>query len=259
MGGRINRDTDGFAGRHRPAGKIGGKLQSAAIVPGSHRRRQLRRFRGYRPQSEAGRIPQQHTNQPGTQQNPQPVGNSFNHRRRFGRGVQRLRHLRQNLGATAFLAGDLGEAAGFQEAAQLSGEDSGFCGQVFVEEIGVGAMDKSRRADRLIADHQRSRHHRPGAILGGHQIAGRIQPVLADRSALLKGFDGDRALPSLEPRTPEPTCHRSVGLGSHQFVRGDALPEICSVSLKELARGFAKQPNQGWWRGAVSCRSGEFE
>ena len=58
-----------------------------------------------------------------------------------------LRDLSQNLGAPVFLPGNLGEAAGLEQAAQLSRQDGGLGGQVGVEEIGIGTMQKDGRAD----------------------------------------------------------------------------------------------------------------
>ena len=53
-----------------------------------------------------------------------------------------LRDFSQNLGAPVFLARNLGQAAGLEQAAQLSRQDGGFGGQVVVEEIGIGAVQK---------------------------------------------------------------------------------------------------------------------
>ena len=153
--------------------------------------------------SEAGGVPQKHTNQTGSQQNPQPVGNRFNHRRGFGRRMQRLRNLRQDLGSPALLTGDLGETAGFQKLPNCPARIVALAARSSLKKSGSLQWINVAAPMVFIADHQRSCHHRPGAILGRQQIAGRIQLVLADRPALLKSLDGHCALSGLETGTPE--------------------------------------------------------
>ena len=221
VGGGIDGHADGFTRRHRPAGQIGGKLQSPAVMPGPHRGRQLRRLRRHRAQAEPGCFPQKDANQASAQENPEPVGHGLDHRRRLRRGAQSLRHFDQNLGAPALLAGDLGKAAGFQQTAQLSRQDRGLGRQVLVEKIRIGAMQKRRRPDGFVAHYQRRRHDRAGPILRRHYIARWVQPVLQDRLALLKSFDGDRALTGSEPGPRKAIRHHPIGLGAHQLVPAD--------------------------------------
>ncbi len=241
----INGHADGLARRHRPAGQIGGKLQSPAIMPGPHRSGQLHRLGGDRPQAEAGRFLQHHADQAGAQQDPKPVRHGFDDRRRLGCGMDSLRDLSQNLGAPVFLPGNLGEAAGLEQAAQLSRQDGGFGGQVGVEEVGIGTMQKDCRADRIVAHHQRSRHDRARVVLGGHEIAGRIQLIFVHGFLLPDGFgrNGYRTLAGLYPRPRKAVCHHAIGLCSQQFVGGHPLPEIGAIDLKKFPSGLTKQPD----------------
>ena len=113
--------------------------------------------------------------------------------------------------------------------------------------------------DGLVSDQQGRRHDGNGAKFGCHGVTGRVQAVLAEGLPQAEGFDGDRTLVGLQPGADETVGHQPIGLGSHQFVGGNPLPEICSIDLKELTRGLAKQTDQCVGRGSLSGSSGESE
>ena len=225
-------------------------------MPGPHRSRQLRRLGGDRAQTEPGPFPQHHADQAGAQQDPKPVSHGFDDRCGLGCGMDRLRDLSQNLGSPVFLARNLGKAAGFEQTAQLSRQNGGLGRQVGVEEVGIRAMQKDRRSDRFMANHQRRGHDRSGAVLGGHEIAGGIQLIFVDGLLLPDGFGRDchRTLAGLDPRSREAIRHHTIGLRSHQLVGGNPLPEIGAIHLKEFASRPAKQADQLLGRGCLERR-----
>ena len=220
MGGGIDGHADGLARGHRPAGQVGGKLQSPAIMPGPHRSCQLRRLGSDCPQTESGAFAQQHADQAGAQQNSQPVRHRLDHRRGLRGGTESLRDLGQNLGSPVFLARNLGEAAGFEQAAQLSGKNGGLGRQVRIEEVRVRTMQEYRRPDRVVTHHHGRGHDGAGAELGSHEIAGGIQLIFVNRLALTDGFDrdGNRALAGLDPGSPEAVRQQSIGFRPLQLV-----------------------------------------
>ena len=79
--------------------------------------------------------------------------------------MQSVGDLGQNFGAAMLLARGLAQPGGFEQTAQLTGQDGGFGGEVVVKEILIGIMQKRGRADDFIEDHQRGGHQRTGLEL----------------------------------------------------------------------------------------------
>ncbi len=74
--------------------------------------------------------------------------------------MQSVGDLGQDFSPAVLLARGFAEPGCFQQAAQLSGQDGGLGGEVLIEKSFFGIMQKRRRADDFIEDHQRSGHQR---------------------------------------------------------------------------------------------------
>ncbi len=98
-------------------------------------------------------------------------------------------------------------------------------------------------------------------VLGGHEIAGRIQLIFVHGFLLPDGFgrNGYRTLAGFYPRPREAVCHHAVGLRAQQFVGRHALPEIDAIDLKEFPSGLAKQTDERLGRGTLSGGIGELQ
>ena len=138
--------------------QIGGEANGLAVMPGPEGIGQLRRFGGDGAQFERPLAAQKNRNQTRAQEQPKTIRQSLNNRGDVGSSVQGSRHLGQDFGAAVLLARSFSEPRCFQQAAQLPGQDGGFGGEVLIKEFFVGIMQKRRRADDFIEDHQRSGH-----------------------------------------------------------------------------------------------------
>ena len=69
--------------------------------------------------------------------------------------MQRVGHIRQDFGAAVLLPGRVAESCRFQQAAQLTRQDRRLGGNVLVEEVVVGIMQKRHCANDFVENHQR--------------------------------------------------------------------------------------------------------
>ena len=153
-------ERDRLSGGDGALRQIGREPEGLPVMTGAGRIRQLRSLRRNRLQFKRSFAPQQDTNQPGAQEQAQAVGQGFDHRGNIRRAVQSMGNVRQNFGAAMFFARSLAQPGRFQQAAQLSGQDGGLGGKIFVKEIVVGIVQKCRRANHFVEDHQRRRQQR---------------------------------------------------------------------------------------------------
>ena len=142
--------------------QIGGEADGLAVMAAAECVSQLRSLGGDGAQFERPLAAQQHGDQASSQKQTQTVRQSLDHGGNIGSSVQGVRNISQDFGAAVLLARSLAEPGGFQQTAQLSGQNSGFGGKVLIKKFFIGIMQKGYRADDFIEDHQRSSHQGRG-------------------------------------------------------------------------------------------------
>ncbi len=163
-------------------------------------------------------------------------------------------NLGEDFGTAVLLARGLAEPRGFQQAAQLPGQDGGLGSKVFIKKSFIGIMQKRCRADNFIEDHQRSSHEGVGFKLPrGGESRGRLYLVDEDRPASTDGFGGNGALLGKKTKADETLGQLAVGLLSDEFVAGVAPPEIDAADLEKFASGAAEELDQSVGIGALRC------
>jgi hypothetical protein len=140
----------------------------------------------------------------------------------------------------------------------LPGQDSGFGSEVVIKKSFVGVMQKGRRSDDFIEDHEGSGHQGTGFKLEQRRNGrARLQVVYEDGPAAAHGFGGNGALLRQQPDADETLGQFAIGLLANEFVAGVTAPEINPTDLEELAGGLAKELNQGSGVGAFRSFGGD--
>jgi len=159
--------------------------------------------------------------------------------------VQGVGNLRQDFGAPMLFARSLAEPRRFQQAAQLSGEDGGFGGEVFIKKSFIGIMQKRRGADDFIEDHERSGHHGTGLELARRREGGTgLHLIYEDRAAIPHGLGGDGALLWKQSKADETVGQFAIGLFSDEFFAGMTAPKVNAADLKKFTGSGAEELNQ---------------
>ncbi len=256
---RIDRDRDGLARRHGARGHVSRKAQGGAIVAGAGSIAQLGRFRRHPAQFEGPVVAHENAHQARPQQDADPICQGFDDRGHVRIPMQSMRHLRQDLGPAMVFAGNLRQAARFEQAAQLSGHDGGLGSQVFVKEIGLRVMQESHRSKYLIGNHQGSGHDGFGLKLEGSRVASRVQRIHKNCAPLADRFPGHRALRGFQMKAAEALCQNTVSFGPDHFIGRKGLPEVDSAHLKKRTRLSTEQADQSGHIGALGRRRGEVQ
>jgi hypothetical protein len=168
-----------------------------------------------RTQGEICSLAQKDANQAGTQQHAQAIGDGVDHGGGFRHRMQGVCNLSQNFGPAVFFARDLGQAAGFQQAAQLSRQDGGFRSQIVIEEMRVGVVQKCRRPDDFIGHNQGGSHEGAGVELRRHGITHSVHPIAVNRLAQANRLHRNGTFAGLHTSAPEIRGHVAIRLRSH--------------------------------------------
>src|SRR5579872_4335060 len=143
------------------------------------------------------------------------------------------------------LTRSLAQTRGLQQAAQLTGQNGGFGGKILRKEILIGVMQKRRRADDFIKDHQRCSHHGTSfKTSGGRKGWVLYQVVDEDGPSSAHRFGGDGTLPRDQSQANEAFGQLASGLLADQFVAGMTAPKINARDLKKFTGRGAKQLNE---------------
>lgn len=174
--------------------------------------------------------------------------------------MKRGSHFRQDFRATMLFPRNFAKAGGFEQAAELAGENRGLCSHVIVKKIILGVMQVGDGADDFIEDHQRRSHERArlewlqrGQDGGGHLM-------LDDNGAPpAHGVDGDCALLRQQANAGEALGQLPVSIFGNQFVAGMPPPEIDAGTLEEFPGGFAEKLDQSGRVGALCGLGGDLK
>ena len=104
----------------------------------------------------------------------------------------------EDFGTTLFLARNVAETHGLEQATELSGQNRGFRGQVIVEEVRIGIVDECCRPNHFASHYQGSSHNRFGVVLRRERIFRNIQAVEVEGTTGDDGIYGDSAVRSTE-------------------------------------------------------------
>ena len=235
-------DGNSLSGGNRALRQIGGEANGLAVMSSPEGICQLGSFGGHGAQFEGSLAAQKNRDQTRTQQKPETIRQGLDDGGYVGSSVQGGRDLGEDLGPPMFLARGFAEPGCFQQAAELPGQDSGLGGEVLIKKSLFGVVQKRRRADDFIEDHQRSGHQGAGLKLA-RRGEGRARRHLIDedRAAPAHGFCRDGALLGQQPEADEPLGELAVGLFSNELVTRVTTPEINAANLEELAAGAAKE------------------
>ena len=245
-------NCDGFSSRNRALRQIGGKTNGLAVVPSPERIGQLRIFGGHGAEFEGTFAAQKNRDQTRAQEQTKPIRQGLNHRGDVGSSVQSARDLSQNFGSAVLFARSFSQPGGFEQAAQLPGQNGSFGGQVFIKKSFVGIMQKRHCADDFIEDHQRSGHQGSRFELAQcRDSRAGLQVVYEDRPAAAHGFRGDSALLRPQPDADKSLGQLAIGLLADEFVAGVAAPEINTTDLEKLAGGTTEEVDQRTRVGAL--------
>ena len=207
-------DGDGLSGGNRALRQIGGEANGLAVMAGPKGISQLGSFGGDGAQFEGSLAAQKNRDQTRTQQQPETVGQGLDDGGYVGSSVQGGGDLGQDLGPAVLLARSFAEPGCFQQAAELSRQDGGLGGEIVIKESFFGIMQKRRRADDFIEDHQRSGHQGASPKLAQRGMAlAHLQLIDEDRAALAHGLGSDGAVLEEQPDADEsarPACRRLV-------------------------------------------------
>src|SRR5258708_18954130 len=230
-----DRDGDGFSGRHGTLRQIGGEADGLAVMPSPEGIRHLRRFGGYSAQLERSLAAQENRNHARTQEQPKAISQGLNDRGYIRRSMKGGSDLSQDFGAAVLLARSLAEPCGFQQAAELAGQDGGLGGGGFIKKSFIRVLQERCRADDFIEDHQRSGHQGAGFELERRRESRRrLHLVDEDRAADAYGLGGDRTLLAEEAEADGTGGQLCLGLFSGRVVAGAAGPTTKPPGLAGL-------------------------
>ncbi len=131
-----------------------------------------------------------------------------------------------------------------------------FRGQILIEEVFLGIVKESDRANYFFEDNQRSSHQGAGVKLHGNWELRIANLISEDRAALTHSFGCHGALIGFQSQTEKVIAQFPVGLLSDEFVASLAAPEINAGNLKESAGGSAEELNERLGIGAAAGLSG---
>src|SRR6478609_8795493 len=146
----------------------------------------------------------------------------------------------EDFGTTLFLARNIAETHGLEQATELSGQNRCFRGHVIVEEVRIGIVDERCRPNYLASDYQGSSHKRLGVVLRREGIFRDIQAIEVEGTTGDDGIHGDSAVRSTEfdARARKALFQKAGRLTTNHLVGRQKLPKVAATHAEEFTRGL---------------------